>query len=89
MAAAPTRELPAYRRNSLWIERRGRDSNPRWTKPPIPVFESGSGYPFAAVFPGYVALAVPVGVGIGVGRAIWALIEEGVDHCGCDQRMPM
>src|SRR6476659_9390771 len=22
-------------------ERRGRDSNPRWTKPPIPVFETG------------------------------------------------
>jgi hypothetical protein len=41
MATAPTRELPAYRGNSLWIERRGRDSNPRWTEPPIPVFETG------------------------------------------------
>src|SRR5437763_10446423 len=23
-------------------ERRGRDSNPRWTEPPIPVFETGA-----------------------------------------------
>jgi hypothetical protein len=24
------------------LQRRGRDSNPRWTKPPIPVFETGA-----------------------------------------------
>src|SRR5579862_5201049 len=26
----------------LITQRRGRDSNPRWTKPPIPVFETGA-----------------------------------------------
>ena len=34
--------LAAHAISVLAPERRGRDSNPRWTEPPIPVFETGA-----------------------------------------------
>ena len=36
------RQRPQNPQQIKGLKRRGRDSNPRWTKPPIPVFETGA-----------------------------------------------